>query len=365
MIILRAAYLEAVKRYHPDKATSERDQISRQDKFVALEDAYKKLRNHLEIEELELTQSSASDASESGPTGPKDPNSKYKAPQHRQYLSNEGIGSGTPSQRSQQYQKVRLSRAMDNLADFRVAQATTSSIASAYEDHAANSKELALRDLNLKAQIKTHQAIERLVEDLIQESMAKGEFDNLPGSGKPLPYKPEIPYVDPIQYRLNEVLIQNGFVPEWVTLEKEITAERVSLRAEIDSILSKYSFELSQSRTGPSSLSHSDVDPLVDYPPQEILARTKKLNYKIDKFNTLVPATLKQKIHFLLKQEYYKAIERVKLQSTQENLNSDKCDKSAIDSKCNFNNSSHQSSRNENQAGAGTLLDLFLGKWLK
>ena len=29
--------------------------------------------------------------------------------------------------------------------------------------------------------------MERLVEDLIQESMAKGDFDNLKGSGKPLP----------------------------------------------------------------------------------------------------------------------------------------------------------------------------------
>jgi len=28
-----------------------------------------------------------------------------------------------------------------------------------------------------------------VVEDLISESMAKGEFDNLSGSGKPLPKK--------------------------------------------------------------------------------------------------------------------------------------------------------------------------------
>ncbi len=30
-------------------------------------------------------------------------------------------------------------------------------------------------------------ATERIVEDLISEAMAKGEFENLPGSGKPLP----------------------------------------------------------------------------------------------------------------------------------------------------------------------------------
>ena len=32
--------------------------------------------------------------------------------------------------------------------------------------------------------------IDRLVEDLIQEAMSKGEFSNLPGSGKPLKVEP-------------------------------------------------------------------------------------------------------------------------------------------------------------------------------
>lgn len=49
------------------------------------------------------------------------------------------------------------------------------------------------------------QAIERLVEDLIQESIARGEFDNLPGSGKPLKFSPENPYVDSTTHKLNQV----------------------------------------------------------------------------------------------------------------------------------------------------------------
>ena len=31
--------------------------------------------------------------------------------------------------------------------------------------------------------------MDRLVEDLIQESMSKGDFDNLSGAGKPLPQR--------------------------------------------------------------------------------------------------------------------------------------------------------------------------------
>ena len=45
--------------------------------------------------------------------------------------------------------------------------------------------------------------MERLVEDLIQESMAKGDFDNLKGSGKPLPQRVIYnPYEDYTTYKV-------------------------------------------------------------------------------------------------------------------------------------------------------------------
>lgn len=49
--------------------------------------------------------------------------------------------------------------------------------------------------------------LDRLVEDLIQESMSKGEFDNLPGSGKPLNKLANInPYLDFTTHKINEVV---------------------------------------------------------------------------------------------------------------------------------------------------------------
>ena len=49
----------------------------------------------------------------------------------------------------------------------------------------------------------TKNAMERLVEDLIQESMAKGDFDNLKGSGKPLPQRVIYnPYEDYTTYKV-------------------------------------------------------------------------------------------------------------------------------------------------------------------
>ena len=45
----------------------------------------------------------------------------------------------------------------------------------------------------------------------------------LSGSGKPLKSSSDHnPYVDSHSYRLNSVLINNGYAPQWMTLESEI-----------------------------------------------------------------------------------------------------------------------------------------------
>lgn len=58
-----------------------------------------------------------------------------------------------------------------------------------------------------KHDIKTKYGFDRLVEDLIQESMSKGEFENLSGKGKPLKEQNSNPYVDFTTHKLNEVCI--------------------------------------------------------------------------------------------------------------------------------------------------------------
>ena len=66
-------------------------------------------------------------------------------------------------------------------------------------------------------------AIDRLVEDLIQESMAKGEFNNLKGMGKPLKTSSDYnPMIDSTTHNLNKIMIEQGYAPEWVMLDREI-----------------------------------------------------------------------------------------------------------------------------------------------
>jgi hypothetical protein len=66
-------------------------------------------------------------------------------------------------------------------------------------------------------------SIEKFVEEQVRRAIEAGEFDNLPGKGKPIDLKP---YFDtPEDLRLAySVLKSNSFVPEEVELLREIEA---------------------------------------------------------------------------------------------------------------------------------------------
>ena len=98
----------------------------------------------------------------------------------RQYLEYEGIGFGSPSTRQKQYQNYRVQRASDKVIDHTTRQFGDQ------ETSIAEPEKRAIR------RSKYSKVIDRLVEDLIQEAMSKGEFKNLSGSGKPLKLEQEL-----------------------------------------------------------------------------------------------------------------------------------------------------------------------------
>jgi hypothetical protein len=86
---------------------------------------------------------------------------------------------------------------------------------------------------------------EKLIEEIIREAMERGEFDDLPGKGKPLDL--DAYFATPGDVRLGySVLKSAGCVPVEVELQKEIESlkarldvcdderERQSLRKEIE-----------------------------------------------------------------------------------------------------------------------------------
>ena len=64
-----------------------------------------------------------------------------------------------------------------------------------------------------------------LINQKIRAAEEAGEFDNLQGAGKPLPKVD-----DPENALINRLIRENGAVPEFVTLSRELRRLRAELR---------------------------------------------------------------------------------------------------------------------------------------
>lgn len=125
-------------------------------------------------------------------------NFKHTAPQHRHYLTFD-VGVGTPSKRQRLHTIQRAQKAVDNVMEHRLKKL-----------QAEERNTLIGMDKQKAKDIKTRYGMDRLVEDLIQEAMSKGEFSDLPGMGKPLnTTSVRNPYVDFVTHKLNQVYSRN------------------------------------------------------------------------------------------------------------------------------------------------------------
>jgi hypothetical protein len=76
-------------------------------------------------------------------------------------------------------------------------------------------------------------SIEKFVEEQVRRAIEAGEFDNLPGKGKPLDLR--VYFETPEDLRMAySILKSNNFVPEEVELLKEIGALKKQLEASSD-----------------------------------------------------------------------------------------------------------------------------------
>ncbi|CAE1170722.1 DNAJC28 [Acanthosepion pharaonis] len=136
---------------------------------------------------------------------------KISSSQHRHYLSYEGFGIGTMSQREKQYNQYRMMKATEKVQEYQVKKFT-------YMQEDA----IVLKEKKFTRKLKISSAIDRVVEDLIQEAISKGEFHNLSGSGKSLSFSNHNPMLDITTHNLNKILINNGYTPEWIVMRKDI-----------------------------------------------------------------------------------------------------------------------------------------------
>lgn len=110
--------------------------------------------------------------------------------------------------------------------------------------------------------------------------MGKGEFDNLEGKGKPLSHaQSQNPYVDFTQHKINKILLDNGFTPEWITLQKEI---RIDIK-DLEDISTEY-----RSYIGKTPLNDADAHEWSTV-VKRFEYRETEINKKIDKYNLITP----------------------------------------------------------------------------
>ncbi|PIA43525.1 hypothetical protein AQUCO_01900130v1 [Aquilegia coerulea] len=69
--------------------------------------------------------------------------------------------------------------------------------------------------------VRSETDIVNVVEQRIWHSMEEGQFENLPGKGKPLNLDIN-PHADPAEDTLYRILSKNKCAPEWIELNKEI-----------------------------------------------------------------------------------------------------------------------------------------------
>ncbi|XP_010979331.1 dnaJ homolog subfamily C member 28 [Camelus dromedarius] len=291
---VRESFRKLAKRYHPDGGSSTADSAT----FIRIEEAYRKVLSHV-IEQTNARQSKVEEAEE------EEEKFKYKTPQHRHYLSFEGIGFGTPSQREKQYRQFRADRATEQVMEYQ-----KQKLQSQYFTDS-----ITVKDVRHSREQKITQAIERLVEDLIQESMAKGDFDNLSGKGKPLKKFSGCSYIDPMTHNLNRILIDNGYQPEWILMQKEIKDTIDQLREAI--LVSRK--KLGNPMTPTEQKQWNQVC-------EQFQENIRKLNKRINDFNLIVPLLTRQKVHFdahkeiARAQEIYETLMKTK-EVTDKNLN--------------------------------------------
>lgn len=272
---VKEAYLRLAKLYHPDSGAPTADAGL----FAQVEEAYRAVLAH----QSKIKQP------DGGKEVEDEDKSRGTALQHRHYLSYEGVGTGTPSQRERQYRQVRVDRASEQVLNYRQRE---------HERAAAAEGALVERDMRQRSRkIKITQAVERLVEDLIQESMARGDFRNLSGAGKPINKFEHNPYADPMTHNLNRILIDNGYQPPWVVTHRDIREKAAHIRKRLLEGRSRLTDPMT-----PKEL--SQWEQLCASVEEELV----KLNKMVDNYNLVVPMLKMQMVHFSLTREMERAV---------------------------------------------------------
>ena len=121
-----------------------------------------------------------------------------------------------------------------------------------------------------------------LIEELIQEGIDNGLFDNLRGKGKPLNLNKNVYAAD--MELANELLKENDLPPVWILQRNEILAKVAKLRAEIERQWARHEREFNVATAEKSRLTIRWDDYCLKWNSEIV-----ELNKAIDAFNLKRP----------------------------------------------------------------------------
>ena len=131
-----------------------------------------------------------------------------------------------------------------------------------------------------------------------------GDFDNLSGAGKPLPERVVYnPYEDFTTHKMNQILVEGGFAPEWVMLKKDIDKMKTDLQQDLNKQCLKLITTASKYDRNHNDLMRKWVKHCEDNYFHGNNEDVKRLNKTIDDYNLQVPMLQSQMFHFNVKKE--------------------------------------------------------------
>jgi len=125
------------------------------------------------------------------------------------------------------------------------------------------------------------------IEEIVHDAVERGEFNNLPGTGKPLNLDDENPYAGDkaAGYRL---LKQSGYAPPEIELLKEIRRERARLEQKLDRLRARGK-RLRTRAVPPFQSEKRAYNNAVTKAIQQYDEQLRGLNHRILAFNLSVP----------------------------------------------------------------------------
>ena len=133
------------------------------------------------------------------------------------------------------------------------------------------------------------------VNHLIKEAMAQGDFNDLPGKGKPLNLV-DNPFIPREVRMMNQMLKDNGCAPRWIELDKAIRAEDEQVDKLLANIKGQRERLTALIRRRP--LKHDAIRRSFEIERTRALetytSQLKTLNIRIQRFNLMVPGQNRQ-----------------------------------------------------------------------